>query len=936
MACHILYGIAKPAQLLELAKSLNIPTQSVFASTIEKPIYTLRSSCSDIDQKIAAIESLHGILSIEKFGRQMIWDQVENVLYHLVFCWPLLLHNGRNPFSLPLAIDVVFNEVEAKKLGAEPPNEPIIRRVEEYNDWIDVYQWENSLLTAIRAAKVLWRGKHGNYWWFRDAVKNARIVFDLRFMQFIVRGFPFTATLSKRSMEAYLSQAIMNRLLGGNGYISSVVTGSIGECREDELDYEFNWPKGVLNKLKYVFGNQFFERMVVPDINEQDENYPERKELEEFLTNKSQFQSVEINYAKHLQHVADCVQNTGWRQHKYVRCPDVAWAIHSSDRQLPPPDTEEVQQCLALLRDNGSPILELRGIRATTLAGALWHINTELREKIPPIKRRPPMVSWAFVRAIPEEQDLRFWYVIWQLIGAPMEDFISFQNSPTPQDAAQCFIQAMNMFSPTENFPSYRAPDILVILNPECLSESLYTTQNPYFRILAFDRILKWVSYSGQLLPILDRYDQNSLMQWFLGKTRIVVLRETMDVDVAKHAIVAIESEIERTVLDCLSIFRFGFTQQMAGILLLELGYKGRAIRDILNDLEQRGYLNYTIRGEFYIPGHIGWPVEQTSAAIRAKRHYAAALALAPYLSSSIELSSLSFDRSFLPEFIHEAEYHLVEGLKGEYEHKDTDPADMNKIKDAFNNLMRFTDVQDWHTVKSLTNHCPKHSYELAVDLLEAQKASGYTPHPQCFVMTAKAAEKWWNSRRNDRYHNNPQEIQVLRGKILNLYEQAEKACEAFPTERDINYLFVKTRYAIFLHNFYITEEEKAHEKKLNEEAWKLLESGVNGSVAIGEWYEMLGDEEDDPVKKEEKYREGVRWIRDYTPLWIKLLGASFNVYGNLKHIQPYLDDLSIKEAIKILNRAERKLKTNYREYSKPIIKNGILEMKKYFLPAFP
>jgi hypothetical protein len=399
----------------------------------------------------------------------------------------------------------------------------------------------------------------------------------------------------------------------------------------------------------------------------------------------------------------------------------------------------------------------------------------------------------------------------------------------------------MNMFSPTENFPSYRAPDILVIMNPECLSESLSATQNPLFRIFAFDRVLNCVSYSGQLLPILDRYNKDSLIQWFLGKTRIVVLREVVDVDITMRAIVPIEIEIERAVLDCLSIFRFGFTQQMAGILLSKLGYDGVATRDILNDLKDRGYLNYTIKGEFYIPGHIGWPVEQTSAAIRAKRHYTAALALAPYLSSSIELPSLSFDRAFLPEFIHEAEYHLVEGLEGEYEHEDTDTADMNRIKDALNNLRRFTDVQDWHTVKSLTSHCPKHSYELAVDLLEAQKASGYTPHPQCFVMTAKAAEKWWNSKRNDRNHNNPQEIQTLRGKVLNLYEQAEKACEAFPTEKDINYLFVKTRYATFLHNFYITKEEKAYEKKIKRRGMEVI--GVrcewkcsNGRVVRNAW----------------------------------------------------------------------------------------------------
>jgi hypothetical protein len=476
LAHHILYGNVRSIQLFSLARSLHIQICPVPETVVAEPLRTIRSSQSTTSRKVAAIEPLHRAL-VKEQDEKRLWGHVENILYHHILSWPLVI-SCKDPYGkaigIPIAIDVTFDY-------AGSSNEPDIRPTDYDTGLIDISEWKDSLRTAVEAAKKLWRIKHGNYGMFRKGVEKASVVFDLGFIQKIVRGFPIRFKFKQRSMEAYLSQVILRRLLGERGFTSSMVTGSVGARRKDEenqLDYEFMWPSGVPNKLQYVFGTQYFERIVLPKLDKHDPNYRKYKELEQFLEGNKELQSAEVNYAKRLQHVADCVQHTGWRQYKYIRCPDVAWALHSQDGELPALDTAEVKKCLRSLEHNDSAVLELKGVKAADLAAALWYINTEFRRKVFLFKTCPPMISWAFVRAIPQEQDARFWYVIWQLIGAPMEDFEAFHNSTTPQRAAPHFIRAMNMFSPADSHPNYRAPDILVIVGAEHLEDSLSTISN--------------------------------------------------------------------------------------------------------------------------------------------------------------------------------------------------------------------------------------------------------------------------------------------------------------------------------------------------------------------------------------------------------------------------------------------------------------------------
>ena len=125
-------------------------------------------------------------------------------------------------------------------------------------------EWYPSLQRAVDAAKIMWRGKHGNYGTFRASVQQSEVTFDFSIAQRIVAGFPETVRLSESSMEAYFSQIVLSRFLGNRISSASVVTGRIGRRRMNEIggfsDFEYKWPHGIVDKLRYAFRSQFFER----------------------------------------------------------------------------------------------------------------------------------------------------------------------------------------------------------------------------------------------------------------------------------------------------------------------------------------------------------------------------------------------------------------------------------------------------------------------------------------------------------------------------------------------------------------------------------------------------------------------------------------------------------------------------------------------------
>jgi hypothetical protein len=505
VAHHILHGVGKPVSVLRLVKALlgpqwlTIERDAGVVDALSNGLAALRSPWSSTAARLKAIadvgEAIHAVP--KTYGNPLReWAHIENVLYHQLFCWPLLVFSGASgsagAISFPVAIDVYLDGIG--------------RAYGEGSGDIQISDWDKAFRDITEAAKVLWRGKHGNHGTLRDEIKDASVVFDFTAAAEIASGFPAEITLTKSSMEAYFSQVILSRFLGNTVSSSSVITGSIGNRRWNEIggyaDYEFEWPGDVTKKLGYVFKSQFFERVILPDLSEKD---PRRVNLNRFVATFRSEQSTEINFVTHLQHAADAFQVGGWRQFRYVRCPDIAWRIHPSGMRLPAIDTEGVQACLKALRENSATVWRLPAhLTLLDLAAALWHINMTLRNRIE--YERPPMMSWAFVRATVDEQDTRFWHVVWKQIGASAQEYEGFHQTSTAEAAASRLAEALNVFFPSQAFPGHRAPDILVLVGTQRLSSTLEKAKNPLLRCHAFTR--PCVTWLG--IPELLRFHRMS------------------------------------------------------------------------------------------------------------------------------------------------------------------------------------------------------------------------------------------------------------------------------------------------------------------------------------------------------------------------------------------------------------------------------------------
>jgi hypothetical protein len=935
LAHHILHSTGKPVSVIRLAKAIfgqfwrNYERNVTVIEALEAILKVLRSPWADTQERLKAVETLGEAL--DQAGQ---WPHVENALYHQMFSWPLLVFAGHSAISLPVAIDICFDDkAKIEILG---------------NDAINTDDWESSLWNAADAARVLWLGKHGNFKDFRREVQGASAIYDFSVADRIVSSFPEQISLMEDSMEAYFSQVILSRLLGNTAAISSIVTGSIGQRRREKgadlADFEFRWPQGVTKKLEYVYKARFFERFILPDLDDLSETDPQRGELAQFMETSKDEQSTELNYAKHLQHVADSFQIGGWRQFRYVRCPDIAWHIHPSGRKLPSPETEGVKACLAALKSSKNTILELQSeVTPIDLAAALWHINTTLREKLSP--RTPPMVSWAFVRAIPEEQDSRFWHIVWKVTGATHQDFDDFHRTATPEAAARHLAEALNCFSPRQSCPSHRAPDILVILGTEHFSANLEKVKNPLLRCHAFAPVVEYLGRPGFLQAIPDAQMRESL-----GNTRLIVFpADTSPKNVEsgpEFSLGQIEDglldglsllrlgETEQELLQCLSVFRFGFTQQMASLLWKNSGYDGLPVRNLLEEFVRRGYLRYGF-GEYHLPGKVGqtW-TPSGDRADDAKRHFAAGVAMAPYLSLST-VPGLAFDEAFHPTHVHEAHYHLHKAF--DLLDKNPNNPQRNTVRTALNRLQRFAELPGWNMVNQLlkSRNSEKDAYEVAMDLLEARKNSEAPPHPVHLLNAVRAAEQWWDMLRRYENYKNLQEVSRLLLQIEELFGEAERACEhpMFRSERNYNRLKFLTQRAVFLEKYgQVTPQSGLQEKikQRTEEALKMIEEGADGSAAFGGWYESTGDNLERHVDAEKVYELGVRWVPDWHQLWIKLIGCARLAYSNHDKAKAICETLPVAKLDLILQKSLPGISRDKKHYREWVQQRWIAGIKQF------
>lgn len=151
------------------------------------------------------------------------------------------------------------------------------------------------------------------------------------------------------------------------------------------------------------------------------------------------------------------------------------------------------------------------------------------------------------------------------------------------------------------------------------------------------------------------------------------------------------------------------------------------------------------------------------------KAHYAAGVALAPYLSLT-NLPSIAFERAFRPEIVHEAHFHLRESYEA-LDKKEREPF-RQTVEAALQRVQRFGEYPGWAAVNNLlkSKTVGKDTYEMAMNLIEDREETGTPPHPAQLLTAVRATEQRWEDLRQDPGLANKDEVDDLRSKIEKLF----------------------------------------------------------------------------------------------------------------------------------------------------------------------
>jgi hypothetical protein len=836
---------------------------------IEKEFATLcaalRNPTLETARKIEAIEIFREALLCIINRTPNLWPHVENVLYHHLFCWPLLvLSGGAAPpaFSLPVAVDVYFD-------GNGSDNDPSIHGDDD--QVIKVAPWREHLRTSITAAKQLWYSQHRHYGPFCEKVMTSSIVFDFTYARRIlgeVETLPsdYPIELGQGSMEAYFTQIILSRFLGYPIIPGHVATGALGSMTAHPsnqiVDYQVNWPVGVREKITYVYKSHLFQRVVIPTLPQEER---EKNLFEDFLRSYRHIQNVEIVYAPYLRRFTDMLQPGTWRRNQFIRCPDVAWALDNAGHGLPEVTSEKVQRCLIALQRNASAVLRLSDdLSVLDVASALRHLDESRYSKY------YPLLSCAFLRITQEEYNQRFWYVLWSLFGAPSEVQQQFYDSSTAHLAADHLVAALNHFSPSEINPRFRAPDMLVIIGTDAWDDRL-PSGHELSEPLNFSLVMDELKARTDILPVLDADTTQ-----FYSRTRIIIV--PFDRPLEKPA----EGELnlkDQKLIEQLSIFRFGFTQTMVAPMLWQQGFHGEEVRRKLRSLVTTGQLHYTHGTRmYYMPGYVGFDsTSRGSGFTKVLQHYHAALTYAPYLNNKHQ-TAINFYLAHQPHIVHEAQYHLERAKR--YIQADQMPKEARnlhgRIIRGILNTTQFYDTQGWHTVaRLLDSDLPSEdAHQLATEMIKDADRTGITLRPRCGTDAAQAAYQVWR-RRIEIYGRFDPAVEEMRAVVVDRYEAALQACTAFPSQWRANRVMVLTRYGDFLLQDARDDDEQIRLSKINHEAWELIQEYGAMGVAHAPWFERFGDWQTNHSEAATIYAHGVLSVPRWYTAWIKWVGAS-------------------------------------------------------------
>jgi len=336
---------------------------------------------------------------------------------------------------------------------------------------------------------------------------------------------------------------------------------------------------------------------------------------------------------------------------------------------------------------------------------------------------------------------------------------------------------------------------------------------------------------------------------------------------------------IDRTRLQRLMVYRWGFTQQMARRMLAnDKGTYGAGLREWLSYMKNKEALRY-ISGWYFISPHVQQEAIEDDFGVgsmtndeRAVCHVYAATALAPY-SVRQAVPGLMGGEDVLAENVDEARYHIKEARK--HLHRtlpivnEKRRRELQKLQGIQGNVRKFGQVQGWRAVLGGTEarNEGRYAYELATGLLQAREEHAdyngrQDDDPEAHRLTAEAAWVWADERDGN---SEPDKKEELYREAEARFCRAIGACNTGGKEAA-----VRARYAQFL-----VSREGGDAIRVQEQDAAVIKAYDEWEEISGPWLERQGDRTGRAEDAVWYYDVGVRMTPSWHQLPIKAIGAS-------------------------------------------------------------
>lgn len=836
VADRIRAGIHKPAQIVRLAR-LELGADWSGDGDLEQALAVLIQDHSEVLSWQARAAAL------ERFGqaaRPPRWHMVENALLQNAQSWPLLVleQNEAIACALPITVDVRFESDASADLKTGPN--------------VVCHDWQPSLKEALSTAIELWELKHGS--WdldFQRAVRRASVTIDLTVASEIVA--PYVERFGRfrfvgGSLETALALEILSHFLARPGLQGTCATGKLGsripngtgknQHRKGADRNVEGMPTYLEQKIDCARRNFFFDQIIVPRGTVQ----------------PGYVDHLRVSPAARFSQYASSAFGQRWRRHTYVRAADMSAAFRRFKREsLSDEESREIKNAFDAISHSTTPIVRLRGIRATSVAQALCQVNDAVTNDMSPefnrFEKNERQASFAFIRIAGDESNDRLWRVVWDSIGGDEASFRQFAFTVSRRRPATILAEQLNYLKPTPARPA-RAPDVLVLVREHASSIPDVLPTGPFSR-LQLDAIVRELQQEEREKKAqLINPAHNPVVRRHLGRTRLVIV----DQEIIEPKVIALDRDEElAAACEALSVFRYGFTLDMASAML------GVSHEECASTLRAIGAIQYggddllafaESAGEHLLRAKVDPPADPKRA---ASLHFRAANAIVGFLERTERATRFDFQAALQPSHLHEAQWHLNQAARLV---RRVSQADASKYLNAIERLSRLGEPFGWtqmYWAERFSNQADNDLWAALQDHMVSWPRAMLI-HPQELILAAKFAHKLY--RRKVSGGSPKAEIAAIDLEKWTFLRSAVQACSALPvSEQTQSRFLVATTRACMTMSEAPGKQGLARAKADNEIAFNLLPEAL--SIMSPEWFEYAGDACWDHAAAADLYRQG-------------------------------------------------------------------------------